>query len=136
MRRSVGTALYGVGMRDVTVLYDADCALCTSFARRVGSREGVALAPIRSARGAELLQDLPPLERDASLHVVDEAGTRLSGADALPGLLRRLRGGRVVAPLLERFPDATRQAYAFVARNRRRLSRPLAAAQKRPVSRR
>jgi predicted DCC family thiol-disulfide oxidoreductase YuxK len=123
-------------MRDVTVLYDADCALCTSFARRVGSREGVALAPIRSARGAELLQDHPPLERDASLHVVDEAGTRLSGADALPGLLRRLRGGRVVAPLLERFPDATRQAYAFVARNRRRLSRPPAAAQKRPVSRR
>jgi predicted DCC family thiol-disulfide oxidoreductase YuxK len=96
----------------------------------------VALAPIRSARGAELLQDLPPFERDASLHVVDEAGTRLSGADALPGLLRRLRGGRVVAPLLERFPDATRQAYAFVARNRRRLSRPPAAAQKRPVSRR
>jgi predicted DCC family thiol-disulfide oxidoreductase YuxK len=123
-------------MRDVTVLYDADCALCTSFARRVGSREGVALAPIRSARGAELLQDLPPLERDASLHVVDEAGTRLSGADALPGLLRCLRGGRAVAPLLERFPDATRQAYAFVAQNRRRLSRPPAAAQKRPVSRR
>jgi len=123
-------------MRDVTVLYDADCALCTGFARRVGSREGVALAPIGSARGAALLHDLSPLERDASLHVIDESGTRLSGADALPGLLRRLRGGRAVARLLERFPDTTRQCYAIVARNRRRFSRPLAAAQKRPVSRR
>jgi predicted DCC family thiol-disulfide oxidoreductase YuxK len=123
-------------MRDVTVLYDADCALCTGLAQRLGSREGVSLAPIRSARGAELLQDLSPLEQYASLHVVDEAGMRRSGADALPDLLPRLRGGRAVARLLERFPDATRQGYAFVARNRRRLSRPLAAAQKRPVSRR
>ena len=51
MRRSVGTAGYGEGVRDATVLYDADCALCTALARRLGSREGVSLAPIESPRG-------------------------------------------------------------------------------------
>jgi predicted DCC family thiol-disulfide oxidoreductase YuxK len=123
-------------MRNVTVLYDDRCAVCTSVARRLESREGVSLAPIRSARGTELLRDLPPLERDASLHVVDAAGVRRSGADAFPGLARRFRGGRPAAWLLERFPDAGTRAYALVARKRMLLSRPLAAAQKRPVSRR
>ena len=49
-------------MREVTVLYDADCAFCTSVARRLGTREGVSLAPIRSARGDQLLADLPATE--------------------------------------------------------------------------
>ena len=122
-------------MREVTVLYDADCAFCTSVARRLGSREGVSLAPIRSARGDQLLAALPATERDASLHVVDAAGARRSGAEALPELLRRFRGGRPAAWLVTRFPGAAVRAYALVARNRVRLSRPLAA-QKRPVSRR
>ena len=101
MRRSVGTAGYGVGVRDVTVLYDADCAFCARLARRLGSREGVSLAPIRSPRGEEMLDDLPTSERDASLHVVDTEGRRRSAADALPGLARRFRGGRPLAWLLE-----------------------------------
>ena len=122
-------------MRDVTVLYDPDCAFCTSVAHRLGSREGVSLAPIRSARGDELLHDLTPDERDASLHVVDARGIRRSGADALPQLLRRFRGGRPAAWLVTRFPVAAARVYALVARNRLRLSRPLVG-QKRPVSRR
>ena len=123
-------------MRDVTVLYDADCAFCTSVARRLGSREGVSLAPIRSARGDELLGDLPAPGRDASLHVVDADGERRSGADALPDLVQRFPGGRPAAWLLERFPGVAARGYALVARNRMRLSRALVAAQKRPVSRR
>ncbi|HEY1318535.1 MAG TPA: DCC1-like thiol-disulfide oxidoreductase family protein [Gaiella sp.] len=123
-------------MRDVTVLYDADCGFCTSVARRLGTREGVSLAPIRSARGSALLHDLPLRERDASLHVVDAAGVRRSGADALPGLLRRFRAGRPPAWLLERFPRAARLGYGLVARHRRALSRLLAVSQTRSVSRR
>ena len=122
-------------MREVTVLYDADCAFCTSVARRLGSREGVSLAPIRSARGDQLLAALPATERDASLHVVDAAGARRSGEKALPELVLRFRGGGPAAWLVMRFPRAAVRAYALVARNRVRLSRPLAA-QKRPVSRR
>ena len=135
MRRSVGTARYGAGVRGVTVLFDDECRLCTSLARLLESRDGVSLAPIRSARGDRLLGDLPVSERDASLHVVDENGVRRSGAAALPGLAR-FRGGRPAAWLLERFPGATGRVYALVARNRQRLSRVLAATQKRPVSRR
>ena len=117
------------------MLYDADCAFCTSVARRLGSRDGVSLAPIRSARGDELLHDLTPDERDASIHVVDASGIRRSGADALPELLRRFRGGRPAAWLVTRLPHAAARVYTLVARNRLRLSRPLAR-QKRPVSRR
>jgi predicted DCC family thiol-disulfide oxidoreductase YuxK len=124
------------GVPAVTVLYDDRCALCTTLVRRLGSREGVSLAPIRSARGAELLRDLPPAVRDTSLHVLEADGTRRSGAEALPGLARRLRGGRAAAWLLERFPGTAARAYDLVARNRMRLSRPFAAAQKRVGSRR
>jgi predicted DCC family thiol-disulfide oxidoreductase YuxK len=110
-------------MRDVTVLYDADCALCATLARRLESRDGVSLAPIRSLLGDELLGDLPASEREASLHVVDAAGVRRSGADALPDLARRLRGGHAAAWVLERFPRSTARCYRLVARNRLRLSR-------------
>ena len=123
-------------MPDVTLLYDADCTFCTSVARRLGSREGVSLAPIRSARGDELLGDLPASERDASLHVVDADGARRSGADALPGLVRRFPRGRPAAWLLEQFPGVAARGYAIVAPNRMRLSPALVAGQKRPVSRR
>jgi predicted DCC family thiol-disulfide oxidoreductase YuxK len=123
-------------MREVTVLYDADCVLCTTLTRPLASRPGVTLAPIRSERGATVLADLPPLERDGALHVVDAAGTRHSGADALPDLARRLRGGRPAAWLVERFPGTAARSYDLVARNRMRLSRPLVAAQTLLVSRR
>ena len=108
-------------MRDVTVLYDADCALCTALTRPLASRAGVTLMPIRSARGAALLADLPPAERNAALHVVDADGMRRSGADALPALARRVRGGRPAAWLIERFPRVAARGYDLVARNRMRL---------------
>jgi predicted DCC family thiol-disulfide oxidoreductase YuxK len=123
-------------MREVTVLYDADCVLCTTLTRPLASRPGITLAPIRSERGATVLADLPPLERDGALHVVDADGTRHSGADALPDLARRLRGGRPAAWLVERFPGTAARSYDLVARNRMRLSRPLVAAQTLLVSRR
>jgi predicted DCC family thiol-disulfide oxidoreductase YuxK len=120
----------------MTVLYDDRCALCTTLARPLGSLEGVSLAPIRSARGDELLGDLAPAERDAALHVVAADGVRRSGADALAVMLRRVRGGHPAAWLVERFPGPAARAYDAVARNRLRLSRPLVAAQTRRVSRR
>jgi predicted DCC family thiol-disulfide oxidoreductase YuxK len=123
-------------VRDVTVLYDDRCALCASLTRPLGSLEGVSLAPIRSGRAAELLRDLAPDDRQATLHVVDADGTRRSGAEALPHLARRLRGGAAAAWVLERFPGTTARAYDLVAHNRMLLSRPFAAAQQRVVSRR
>ena len=109
-------------MGDATVLYDADCALCRALARPLASRRDVALAPIRSERGEALLADLSPAERESSLHAVDADGVRRSGVDALPDLVRRLRGGHALAWLIERFPRAARRGYALVARNRMLLT--------------
>jgi predicted DCC family thiol-disulfide oxidoreductase YuxK len=109
-------------MREVTVLYDADCALCTALAGPLASRPEVTLAPIRSERGAALLADLAPADRDSSLHAVDADGILRSGVDALPDLVRRLRGGHALAWLIERFPRAARRGYALVARNRMLLT--------------
>ena len=104
------------------MLYDADCALCTALARPLASRPGVTLASIRSERGAALLGDLAPAERDSSLHAVDADGIRRSGVDALPDLVRRLRGGHALAWLIERFPRAAREGYSLVARHRMLLT--------------
>lgn len=112
-------------MRDVTVLYDERCPLCARLTGPLGAVEGVSVAPIGSERGAQLLGDLTPAERYAALHVVDADGRRRSGADGLPPLLRRLRGGRFPAWLVERFPAAAALLYGLVARNRMRLSRAL-----------
>ena len=109
-------------MGDVTVLYDADCALCRALARPLASRRDVALAPIRSERGEALLADLSPAERESSLHAVDADGVRRSGVDALPDLVRRLRGGHALAWLIERFPRAAREGYSLVARHRMLLT--------------
>jgi predicted DCC family thiol-disulfide oxidoreductase YuxK len=116
-------------MRDVTVLFDERCALCTQLTARLGRLDGVSLAPIGSERGARLLRDLTLAERYSALHVVDADGGRRSGADALPPLLRRLRGGRLPAWLVERFPAAAARLYGLVARNRMRLSRILRVSQ-------
>jgi predicted DCC family thiol-disulfide oxidoreductase YuxK len=120
---------------DLTVLFDEGCALCVRLTGPLEAARGVSVVAIGSEAGARLLRELPPAERYASLHVVDAAGRRRSGADALPPLLRRVRGGRSAAWLVERFPGFAAVVYRLVARNRARLSR-LLPRQARPVSRR
>lgn len=120
-------------MAELTVLYDEGCALCTRLAARIAQLDSISVTPIGGSRGATLLRDLTPSERYASLHVVEAGRRRRSGAEALPLLLRPIRGGGLPARLVERFPGIAATAYDFVARNRMRLSRLL---QARSVSRR
>jgi predicted DCC family thiol-disulfide oxidoreductase YuxK len=70
-----------------------------------------------------LLADLDPAERMASMHLVSPDGRRLSGGDALPPLLRLLRGGRLPAAVAVRFPRLTSAGYRWVATHRIGISR-------------
>ncbi len=119
-------------MPELTVLYDEGCALCAGLSARLAGADTVSVAPIGSELGKRLLRDLTLGERYASMHVVDAEGTRRSGAEALPPVLRALRGGRLPARVVEVFPRTAALAYRLVARNRSRLSR----VQARSVSRR
>jgi predicted DCC family thiol-disulfide oxidoreductase YuxK len=123
-------------MGELTVLYDESCALCARLTTRLRTLDGVSVVPIGSDVGRGLLGDLTPDERYASLHLVGADGRRRSGVDALPPLLRRLRGGTSAAWLIGRFPHAAARVYGLVARNRTRLSSLLLPAQARSVSRR
>jgi predicted DCC family thiol-disulfide oxidoreductase YuxK len=106
------------------VLYDADCGICGRLADCL-ERRGVRVAPIRSATGDIALRDLPRALRDAAVHAVDDRGRRVSGAAALPPILRALPQLAWSATLVELLPAPSRLGYATVARNRRVLSRML-----------
>lgn len=106
------------------VLYDADCGICGRLADCL-ERRGVHIAPIRSATGDTALRDLPRTVRDATVHAVDDRGRRVSGAAALPPILRTLPRLAWSAALVELLPAPSRLGYAMVARNRRVLSRML-----------
>jgi predicted DCC family thiol-disulfide oxidoreductase YuxK len=108
------------------ILYDGDCGLCkwllAALLRfdRAGRLRPVAL---QRPEAEALLADLDPAERMASMHVVSPHGTRASGGEALPALLRQLSGGRLPAAVLARFPRATGWSYRWVAAHRIGISR-------------
>jgi predicted DCC family thiol-disulfide oxidoreductase YuxK len=123
MPPSVGVGKYGARVAELTVLYDEGCDFCTRLAARLAGRPKITVAPIGSTTGSLMLRDLSPAERYASVHVVDAFGRRRSAGGALPQLLRRLPGGRLVAAVCEALPGPTEHAYRLVARNRRLASR-------------
>jgi predicted DCC family thiol-disulfide oxidoreductase YuxK len=113
-------------MRELVILYDADCTFCTRGVEVIRSldRDGaLTAAPISSPTGSRLLRDLTEEQRRASWHVVDERGRRWSAGRAVPPVLRRLHGLRWMAPVAEAFPGAVEAVYRVVARNRRTLGR-------------
>ncbi|HEX3362754.1 MAG TPA: hypothetical protein VHS74_17300 [Solirubrobacterales bacterium] len=140
-------------MARATVIYDADCGFCkvclavllTWDRRRVG-RAGSAHGrprppqlPVRWARSAvigalrplplgtaeadRLLADLAVEQRNASWHLVDDAGRRNSAGAALAPALSLLPGGRIPASLVARMPHITERAYRWVADHRGLLGR-------------
>ena len=114
-------------MAEVTVLYDEGCGFCTRLAMRLARPPRVDIAPIGSPVGSTLLRDLTPLERYASVHVVDAVGRRRSGGAALAPLFRTIPGGSVLAGACDAFPALTDRVYALVANNRGLASRLLRA---------
>lgn len=108
------------------VLYDGECGLCKWLLAgllrfdRAGRLRPVAL---QRPEAEALLDDLDPAEWMASMHVVSPEGWRSSGGEALPSLLRLLRGGRLPAAVLERFPRLADAGYRWVAAHRIGISR-------------
>jgi predicted DCC family thiol-disulfide oxidoreductase YuxK len=106
-------------VRPDPILYDADCGFCRwSLGVLLAWDRRGALRPValQDAEAEQLLWELPAAERMESWHLVT------AGAAAGP-LLRRLPGGRPLAALLARFPNATERAYRWVADHRSALSR-------------
>jgi predicted DCC family thiol-disulfide oxidoreductase YuxK len=114
-------------MSQAVVIYDSACALCQG---------GIAWISRRAVRGALEFLPCQAAERRARFPALDEArcmeaihlvladGRVVSGASAIPEVLRRLRGWRWLAALF-RLPGATwlaRPVYAWVARHRYQIS--------------
>lgn len=115
-------------MERAVLIYDGDCAMCRGSALWLMRRAKVGnLLEILPCRSRPRRERYPQLSDDAcmqAMQLVLADGRILSGADAVPELLRRVRGWRWVAsafglpPLL----PFTRRLYAWIARNRMRLS--------------
>ena len=70
----------------VTVVFDTGCAVCSAFQRWIVHRDRVGRLRFvgnRSDEAAALLPGLSEDSRRATLHVLDDAGRRYSGAAAV-----------------------------------------------------
>ena len=121
------------------VAYDGDCGFCIWLLAgllRWDRRGALRSTPLQGEEATELLGDLDPAQRMASWHLICPDGTRLSGGDAIPPLLRLLPGGRPMAAAFARFPAATSRGYRWVAEHRTGLSRWVPTGAKRRARRR
>lgn len=109
------------------VLYDVDCGFCTWVVDRIAARVergALQIVPLQAPRADELLGGrVDDATKWASWHLVEPDGALYSGGDAVPRVLRYVRGGRAAGRLAARFPRATSAVYKLVARHRDRLGR-------------
>ena len=115
-------------MGTATLIYDADCPMCRASAlwlmRRALSRGALEILPCRSeARRARY----PAITEDVCLtamQLVLPDGRVLAGGDAVPEILRRVRGWGWLASAfaLPGVRPIARRVYAWIARNRMKLS--------------
>lgn len=110
-----------------TVFYDADCGFCVWCVAKVMAwdtrarlrfaalQDQAASAPVRAHVGADRLME--------SWHLLTEDGRVYSAGRAFVPLLRRLPGGRLLAPIAERVPRLLDRAYYWVADRRSAFGR-------------
>ena len=110
------------------LIYDADCPMCRASAlwlmRLALSGRQLEILPCRSDVRASRF---PQVSEDACLtamQLVLPDGRVVAGADAVPELLRRIRGLAWLATVfaLPGVRPIGRRVYAWVARNRMRIS--------------
>jgi len=110
------------------LIYDADCPMCRASAmwlmRLALSRRALEILPCRSP---VRVQRFPQIAEDVCLtamQLVLPDGLVLAGADAVPELLRRIRGLGWLAAVfaLPGMRPLARVVYAWIARNRMRIS--------------
>ena len=79
-----------------TLIYDAECAMCRKSAlwlmRRAYSSGELEILPCRSPVRHERFPQVPEEACLSAMQLVLPDGRRLSGADAVPELLRRIHG--------------------------------------------
>ena len=112
------------------LIYDGECSMCRASALWLLRR-----AEAGGAQDLEILPCLSPVRRQRFPSMTDEAcmeamqlvlpdGRVLAGAEAAPEILRRIPRWRWVATLfdLPRARPFARRVYAWIARNRMRIS--------------
>ncbi|OGK76580.1 MAG: hypothetical protein A2X52_19475 [Candidatus Rokubacteria bacterium GWC2_70_16] len=110
------------------VIYDGACGLCQRSVAWLRARAGRGQLEFLPCQAPERQARFPWIEERACLEamqIVLPDGRVLSGAAAIPEILRRLRGWRRLAPVF-RIPGVGVLApslYRWVARHRHRLSR-------------
>jgi predicted DCC family thiol-disulfide oxidoreductase YuxK len=118
----------GPAVATATLIYDGECSLCRASALWIMRRA-------LSSGTLEILPCASGVRRTRFPHITEEAcltamqlvlpdGRMLAGADAVPELLRRIRGWGWVAAVfaLPGVRPVARRVYAWVARNRMRIS--------------
>ncbi|MDQ3953246.1 MAG: DUF393 domain-containing protein [Actinomycetota bacterium] len=109
------------------VLYDADCGFCTWVVDKIAARVeagAVEIVPLQAPRADELLADrLDEQAKWDSWHLVEAGGALFSGGEAIPRVLRHVRGGRFAGRVAARFPRAASALYRVAARHRDKLGR-------------
>lgn len=118
----------GQALAPATLIYDAECAMCRASAlwlmRRALSRGALEILPCRSAVTRRRFPQVSEAACLTAMQLVLADGSVLSGADAVPELLRRIRGWGWVAAVfaLPGVRPIGRRLYAWIARNRMRIS--------------
>jgi predicted DCC family thiol-disulfide oxidoreductase YuxK len=111
-----------------TLIYDGECSMCRASAlwlmRRALSGGRLEILPCRSGVRRERFPQVSEEACLTAMQLVLPDGRVLSGGDAVPELLRRIRGWGWLAGLfaLPGFRPLARRLYAWVARNRMRIA--------------
>jgi len=117
----------GVSLTAV-LIYDADCPMCRASAlwlmRLALSRGALEILPCRSPVRAQRYPAITEAACLTAMQLVLPDGRVLAGADAVPELLRRIRGLGWLATVFSvpGMRPLARRVYAWIARNRMRIS--------------
>ena len=118
----------GPTVATATLIYDGECSMCRASAlwimRRALSSGTLEILPCASAVRRTRFPQVTEAACLTAMQLVLPDGRVLAGADAVPELLRRIRGWGWVAAVfaLPGVRPVARRVYAWVARNRMRIS--------------
>jgi predicted DCC family thiol-disulfide oxidoreductase YuxK len=110
------------------LIYDGDCPMCRASAmwimRRALSQGALEILPCRSDARKARYPDITEQICLTAMQLVLPDGRVLAGGDAVPEILRRVRGWGWVASIfaLPGVRPIARRVYAWIARNRMKIS--------------
>ena len=116
------------GTAPAVLIYDGECAMCRASAlwvmRLALAGGALEILPCRSAPRRARFPQITDAACVAAMQLVLPDGRVLAGPDAVPELLRRIRGLGWLATVfaLPGVRPLARRFYAWVAKNRMRLS--------------